>query len=261
MLAVITGASSGIGATFARRLGQRGYDLLLIARREDRLQSLAGEIRDLSRVKVEVLAADLTREEDRERVAERIQSASDLGLLVNNAGFGSTGYFFEADLRLQLDMHELHVLATMRLCHAAVMNLLNGSGKRGIINVSSVAGFTAAPQSVSYGATKRWMNGFSEALAIEVEGKGITIQALCPGYTLSEFHDRIKVDRAGIPASLWMTADFVVQESLAGFDRGDLYVIPGWRYKALTVLIKMLPGRLLRWGAARAVGKYRRQKV
>jgi short-subunit dehydrogenase len=265
VLAVITGASSGIGAAFAHKLAGRGYDVLLVARREDRLLPLAAEIRDLYRVKTETLTADLIQEADCERVAERIRNARDFGLLVNNAGFGTNGYFFETDLRGQIDMHKLHVLAPVRLCHAALENLIRAGAKKertGIINVSSVAAFSAAPHNTSYGATKRWMNHFTEAMALELggTGKNITVQALCPGYTDTEFQDKLSVDKTRIPQSLWMPAGFVVQESLQGFDRGKLFVVPGWRYKALAGAMKLLPGSLLRWATIHAVRRYRRKK-
>src|SRR5512143_3741286 len=120
MLAVITGASSGLGTAFARKLAARGYDLLLIARREDRLRSIALEIGEQYHVRAEIFAADLTDDGALDGVAARIRAAADLGLLVNNAGFGSLGYFFEADLHAQDQMHRLHVLATMRLSQAAL---------------------------------------------------------------------------------------------------------------------------------------------
>ena len=229
MLAVITGASSGLGVVFARRLAARGYDLLLVARRQDRLQAIAREIGEQYRVRAEILTADLTNNAQLEMVAARIQGAADLALLVNNAGFGSMGYFVNADPHIQEQMHRLHVLATLRLSHAALANLIpRAAAGTGIINVSSVAGFVATPQSVSYCATKTWMNRFSEGLAIElrVQSSPVNVQALCPGFTLTEFHDVVGMDRGRIPASLWMTADFVVEESLRGFDDRNLFVIP-----------------------------------
>ena len=265
MLAVITGASSGIGAMFARKLAARGYDLLLVARREDRLRSLAQELQDLYHLKVEAFAADLAHADDRERLAQVVEAAPDLGLLVNNAGFGTNGYFLETDVRQQLEMHELHVLATVRLCHAAIRNLdgNDGAKRRGIINVSSVAAFSSAPQNASYNSTKRWVNGFTESLAMEfgATGKSITVQALCPGFTLSEFHDKLKMDRSRIPRSLWMTADFVVEESLKAFGKGKLFVIPGWRYKALVGVMKALPASVLSAATVRAARRYRHKRV
>jgi short-subunit dehydrogenase len=263
VLAVITGASSGIGATFARKLAARGYDLLLVARREDRLRSIAGEVRDLHHIKAEFMRADLTHAKDRERVAARIRQAPDLGILVNNAGFGTMGYFFEADVAGQESMHQLHVLATMVLTHAAVANLFRrGVAGTGVINVSSIAAFGSSPQNVSYHATKAWMNGFTEALATELAGRSspVTMQALCPGFTLSEFHDVLGTDRGRIPSSLWMTADFVVDESLRGFDRRKLIVVPGWRYKLIATAMKLIPARLMRKTSIVAVRRYRQRK-
>lgn len=266
MLAVITGASSGLGASFARKLAARGYDVLLVARREVQLRALADEIQSRHGVRAKILIADLMDESDCERVAEKIRDAADLGLLVNNAGFGSNGYFWETDLRGQVDMHKLHVLAVVRLCHAALQNLIAQGPQQqqtGIINVSSVASFTTAPHNASYSATKRWMNMFTEGLAIELEGTGknITVQALCPGYTQTEFQDKLSVDKSRIPKSLWMPADFVVEESLRDFDRKKLIVVPGWRYKVAVVAIKMLPASVVRWGIIRGVRRYRRKKA
>jgi len=265
MLAVVTGASSGIGTAFARKLARKGYDLLLVARREDRLQSLAREIRESCHVKAEVFPADLASAAGREKLAQVLEASTDLSLLVNNAGFGTNGYFFETDVNQQIEMHELHVVATVRLCHAAIQNWTRrgNSGRYGIINVSSIAAFSSAPLNASYCSTKRWMNGFTEALAMELRGtaKQITMQALCPGYTLSEFHDKLHMDRNRIPRSLWMTPDFVVDESLAAFENGTLFVIPGWRYKMLVGVMKSLPASVLRAATIRAVQRYRKKKA
>jgi uncharacterized protein len=260
-LAVITGASAGIGAMFARKLAARGYDLLLIARREDRLRSLASELADAHHVKADFMVADLADAADLERAAERIQSAVSLALLVNNAGFGLHGLFFESDVAGQAEMHRLHVLATMRLMHAALVNLVpRGTG--GVINVASVGGFAQAPGSVSYNSTKAWMISFTEGIAIDLASKdsAVRVQALCPGFTLSEFHDVIHMDRSVIPQSLWMTADFVVEESLRGFERGQLIVIPGWRYKLIVAGMKLLPAPLMRRLSRGGTRRFRRPK-
>ena len=264
MLAVITGASAGLGAAFARKLAARGYDLLLVARREDRLRALARELRDEHGIAAEFLAADLTDPAALESVADRIRSTRDLGLLVNNAGFGTNHYFFETDAGGQVQMHLLHVVATMRLSHAALANLQpRGAAGTGVINVSSVAAFAPAPQNVSYCATKAWMNRFTEGLAIELGSwkSPVTVQALCPGYTLTEFHDVTQADRSAVPKSLWCTADFVVAESLRGFDRGKLFVVPGWRYKFLVGFLRIMPGPFVRWGSVYFVRRYRRSRA
>jgi len=263
MLAVITGASSGLGAAFAGKLAARGYDLLLIARREDRLQSIARALGEQHHVSAEILVADLTDDAALEMVATRIRDAASLGLLVNNAGFGTLGYFFDADPHSQAQMHRLHVIATLRLSHAALGNLVpRAVAGTGIINVSSVAAYGASPQNVSYCATKTWMNRFTEGLAIElaVKSSPVAVQALCPGFTRTEFQDAMGMDPSAIPASLWMPADFVVEESLRGFDRRDVFVIPGWRYKLLVWIMKLVPSGLMRSASIRAAQRYKQPK-
>lgn len=246
-LAAITGASSGIGAAFARKLAQRGHDLLLIARREDRLRALAAELADTYNVAAEALPADLTLDDQLERLAVRIQNAPRLALLVNNAGFGTMGYFWEVDLRGQEQMHRLHVLATVRLSHAALANMVPRRAG-GVINVSSIAAFMIGSQNVSYCATKNWMNSFTQGLALELGAKKsrVKMQALCPGFTLSEFHDSARFDRSTVPNSFWLTADFVVEQSLLGLEAGKLFVIPGFRYKATVAALRWLPDPILR---------------
>jgi uncharacterized protein len=244
-LAAITGASAGLGASFARKLAARGYDLLLIARREDRLKALARELSDAHHVTVDTMSADLSLDSDIDRTADRLHSAANLGLLVNNAGFGSHGFFWETDVAGQDTMHRLHVLATLRLTHAALANL-TARGEGGVINVASVAGFGQAPGNVSYCATKTWMISFTRGLAIELAAKNsnVKVQALCPGFALTEFHDVLGMDRSAVPSSLWMPADFVIEDSLRGFDRGETIVIPGWRYKFIVAGMKIIPASL-----------------
>jgi short-subunit dehydrogenase len=241
-LALITGSSSGIGTTFATELAARGYDLVLVARRRDRLEELGGTLERSRGIKVEILPADLTLDGELGAVERRIATAENLELLVNNAGFGTRGKFFQVDLQSQDQMHRLHVLATMRLTHAALTGM-TARDKGGIINVSSVAGFWQSPGSVSYCATKCWMNSFTEGLALELTSVGsrVRVQALCPGYTLSEFHDAAGMDRKMIPASLWMRAEDVVAESMRGLERGQTVVVPGWKYKAAVLLMKHTP--------------------
>ena len=266
LLAVVTGASSGIGEVFARKLAARGYDLLLVARREDRLRKLAEELTAEHGVSVQTLVADLATDDGRESVAGRIRVAPNFGLLVNNAGFGTMGLFQQADLEPEERMHRLHILAPLVLSHAALNNLAgraDRSGRTGIINVSSVASFGQSPSNVSYCATKTWMSSFTEGLAIELAAQGspIKVQALCPGFTYSEFHDTMGIDRGPIPKSMWLAADFVVEECLRGFDRGALFVIPGWRYKLLVVFLKVVPGPLMRRLSILGVRRYRRPKT
>jgi hypothetical protein len=241
-LAAITGASSGIGATFAHALAARGYDLLLIARRRDRLEEIARKSNS------EILVADLTDPADLHRVEAHLRAAGNLELLVNNAGFGISGPFANALIDGQDRMHQLHITATLRLTHAVLAGMV-ARRKGGIINVASVAGFVTNPGAISYCATKTWINSFTEGLYLELKSAGspVRVQALCPGFTYSEFHDAAAMDRTKLaPAAWWMSAEAVVAESLAGFDRGRLFVIPGFRYRALVAVLNWIPRPLKR---------------
>jgi short-subunit dehydrogenase len=235
--ALITGASAGIGATFARRLARDGYRLILVARRRERLEALARELGG-----ADVMAADLTRNDELKLVEERILAEPNLELLVNNAGFGVAGRFSDISVEDNTRMHQLHVMATMRLAHAA-LRAMTARNKGAIVNVSSVAGFAQTPGSVSYCATKAWINSFTEGLYLELKsaGSAVKVQALCPGFTYSEFHDVMGMDRSRIPKFLWLGADDVVEMSLAGLDRGKLFVVTGGVYKALVVLERLIP--------------------
>ncbi len=237
-VALITGASSGIGATFARHLAQRGFDLILVARRTDKLEVLARELR----VNSQLVTADLATDEGVQTVVDVIWGMERFELLVNNAGFGTLGRFWNADPAGQDAMHRVHVLATVRLTHASLGGMV-ARNKGGVINVSSVAAFSINEGNVSYCSTKAWMNSFTAGLALELEGSqsAVKVQALCPGFTITEFHDTLGVDRKGIPDFLWMKADFIVETSLKGLDKGKVIVVPGWIYCALVTFLRPLP--------------------
>jgi uncharacterized protein len=241
-LVAITGASSGIGAAFARELAPE-HDLLLIARRKDRLENLAADLSKTSSSRIEILQADLTDERGLAEASERVRSDGRLALLVNNAGFGTRGRFWEAPLETQEAMHKLHVMATVRLTHAALRNMVpRDSGA--VINVSSVSAFVRNAGTVSYAATKTWMTTFTEGLYLELRGlsSNVTVQALCPGFTYSEFHSTLGVDRRRLAGTgFWLTAEEVVDASLEGLRRHKLFVIPGWRYRLLAALFTKLP--------------------
>ena len=243
-LAVITGASSGIGSVFARKLAP-SHDLLLVARREDRLKLLAGELAAASGGRADILVADLESETDVRGLAARLRSEPQFELLVNNAGFGVGGAFWEAPLEAHERMHRLHVMATLQLTHAA-LGVLVPKDRGAVINVASVAAFIQRPGSATYGATKTWMTAFTEGLHLDLRSRGsrVTVQALCPGFTYSEFHDTMGVTRQSrAPRSFWLDADFVVEDSLRGLRRGAVYVVPGWRYRLLTAFVTRLPRR------------------
>jgi len=254
---MVTGASSGIGAVFARRLARDGFELILVARRHDLLEQLARELGG-----AETLAADLTLEEEGlARVEARIAAAPELELLVNNAGFGTKGRFWETPLDGQVRMHQLHVMATLRLTRAALAGMVP-RGRGGVINVSSVAGFGQSPGNVSYCATKAWMTSFTEGLDLELHALGspVRVQALCPGFTVTGFHDTMGMSRQGIPAWLWMRAEDVVDASLRELQRGKLFVVPGAIYKMVVLLEKLAPRRLRSLAVVRAARHTRRAK-
>jgi len=241
-LALITGASSGIGASFARKLAARGYDLALVARRRDKLAEIARDIESGYSVRVEILVADLSRDADLGTVEDYIRGSANLDFLVNNAGFGIVGRFFSLPIEGQDQMHRLHVIAPLRLTHAALTGMV--ARRRGsIVNVSSVSAFGQNPGSVSYSATKTWMNSFTEGLYMELKSAGspVQVQVLCPGFTLSEFHDAMGFDRGQIPGWMWMSADEVVDGSLLALGSGKLVVVPGWRYRLLVGLMGAFP--------------------
>jgi len=257
-LAAVTGASSGIGATFARALAARGYDLILVARRKDRLDEIAVELAGRHGIAAEVVAADLTLDAGMQLVENRLRAAPHLDLLVNNAGFGVGGRFSSAEIDGQDRMHRLHILATMRLTHAA-LQVMVARDSGAVINVASVAGFLISPGAMCYGATKNWINAFTEGLWMELKATGsrVRMQALCPGFVRSEFHDAAGMDRNKLaPPAWWMSAEYVVAASLAALDHDRLFVIPGPRYRILVAVVSRIPRSwrrsLLVWWARRA---------
>jgi short-subunit dehydrogenase len=244
-VALVTGASAGLGREFAVQLARRGYDLVLVARDIERLNALASELRDSHGANAEVLRADLTRDDEVSTVVERIDSGP-IDLLVNNAGFGTRGSIASATRADQEAMLRVHVLAAHRLAQAAVQKMAP-LGRGAIINVSSIASWLISPGNVNYSATKAWQRVFAESLALEVRGKGIYVQALCPGYTHTEFHQRGGMDKKRVPDWWWMNADQIVAESLTAFDRGrPVVVVPGTGYKVAALIVRFLPRWLWR---------------
>lgn len=249
-LALVTGASSGIGAIYARRLAERGYDLVVTARRADRIKALAETLRRAHGVAVEPLAADLSEREGLARVEQRIRAADNLRFLVNNAGFGSSAGFYDDAIEEHDRMVRVHVLAVMRLSYAALHVMLPRRAGA-IVNVSSVAGFVQSPTGLLYCSTKAWITSFTEGLHLLARDQGVRVQALCPGFTLTEFHDVIEFDRSLIAKKWWMRAEDVVDASLAGVERKRLIVVPGLRYKMIAFLATTMPRALFRWLALR----------
>ena len=247
--ALVTGASSGIGETFARRLAERGTALVLVARREDRLKALAGELP----VPTEVLAADLGDPDDLRRVEARVAATADpVDLLVNNAGFGTTGPFATLPVEREEEEIRVNVLAVVRLTRAALPGMVERK-QGGVVNVSSLAAFQPDPGNATYGATKAFVLSFSEALAEELRTTGVTVQALCPGYTRTEFQTTAEYETSRIPKAVWQRPDQVVDASLDALDRGKAVCVPGAHNKVAAVGSGFLP-RVVRRKLAGALG-------
>jgi short-subunit dehydrogenase len=239
-IALITGASAGLGREFAEQLAREGYDLVLVSRNEERLRSVALELAKNYGTSAEVLAADLTRDQDIRRVVERIDRAPP-DVLVNNAGFGTRGSIAKTSREGQDAMLRLHVLAVHHLTQAAVQGMV-ARGNGSIIIVSSVASYLGSAGNVNYNATKTWQRVYVESLAIELRTTGVHVQALCPGYTHTEFHQRGGMDKTRVPSSWWLDGTAVVAESIANMKkRGPAVVVPSLRYKLIVLALRFLP--------------------
>lgn len=256
--ALITGASSGIGEAFAHRLAREGYRLLLVARRQERLAALAEALQAQYGVAAEAVVADLADPAAVEALAQRIAACPDLTLLVNNAGFGLTGRFAEGDAAHQLAMIQVHMAATVRLTRAALPGML-ARGNGALINVSSVAAFMPTGGNILYTTTKNALNTFSLTLAEELRGTGVQVQALCPGFTYTEFHDTQGTGRPALPSFLWMTAEAVVEHALRDLQRDQVLSIPGGINRLIVTLTRALPPRLFRLGATAVLSPARRR--
>lgn len=237
--ALITGATAGIGAAFARRLAADGFSLVLVARDEKRLVSVAEELRLRYGVSSEVLAADLVTDEGLEAVERRLHEGVDL--LVNNAGFGHRGHFLDVPAEEELRMLKLHCEAVLRLTPAALPGMRERD-RGAVINVASVAAFFTRG---SYSASKAWVVSFSESVAVEMAGSRVRVMALCPGFVHTEFHERASMDKSGIPEFFWLSADNVVREAMRDLARGVRVSIPDLRYKVIVRVGRLLPLHLI----------------
>lgn len=240
--ALITGASAGLGAEFARQLAAKGADLVLVARGAEALETLAAELRTRHGVAVEVLTADLSVEAEVARVAERVADAGHpIDMLVNNAGFGLPLQFADNDIDDEVRHLRVHVEASMRLMHAGIRSMRGRGGR--IVNVASVAGFISRS---TYSACKGWLIGFSRWANSEYSRDGVTVTAVCPGFTHTAFHSRMGLEpgREGVPALMWLDAPLVVREGLRDAARGKPVSIPSLRYKVIVALTRVLPGSL-----------------
>ena len=243
--ALVTGASSGIGAAFARRLAGDGYDLVVVARNRAALESLAKECGERHAVRVEVQPADLTQPGELRVVEELLAAEPGFDLLVNNAGFGTAGAYARSDVEREEQQILLNVVALARLTRAA-LGRMSARGEGAIINVSSLAGLGPYPYTATYGATKAFVNSFTEAIAEELRGSGVRVQALLPGFTRTAFQERAGIDPGDVPAFAWMEAEDVVDASLAALGRGEVICVPGLGYRALAGVAGVLPRSLFR---------------
>ncbi|WP_030903714.1 SDR family NAD(P)-dependent oxidoreductase [Streptomyces sp. NRRL F-5126] len=251
--ALITGATSGIGAAFARRLATEGHNLVLVARDVERLREHATELHDRHRVEAEVLQADLASDHGIEAVEKRLSDRRQpVDLLVNNAGFGQKGAFLDVPVEDELVMLKVHCEAVLRLTTAAVAGMRT-RGRGGVVNVASTAAFV--PRG-TYGASKAWVVQFTQGVARDVGQYGLRLMALCPGFVRTEFHERAGMGTDNIPGWMWLDADKVVTAALADLARGKTISIPDPRYKALMGAAKLAPRGLLGGITSKAGRKY-----
>lgn len=245
--ALITGGTSGIGAAFARALAARGDDLVLVARNSERLSEMAEMLTGRYAVQVETISADLGSRQDTMRVAERLSHLDQpVDLLVNNAGFGVPVALLAVDSTPHEQAFDVMIRAVLILAAAAGRSMkTRGAGT--IINVSSTAGYVTMG---NYSAIKAWVTSYTEALSIELDGSGVTVTALCPGWVRTEFHERADLSTSSIPPAMWLDADDLVKDCLADTARGRVISIPSKRYTILMTLLRLLPR-----GAVRGVSR------
>lgn len=234
-LAVVTGAAGGLGSSFAKQLAERGYHLLLVDRRQQQLEQVSNSITARFHVRAEPYPIDLCKREELERLAKRLQQSEDLEVLVNNAGFGALRYFVDTDPRQVANMADVHVVTPMILTRAALPGMI-ARNRGAIINVSSVSAWFQSAGNVHYGSTKCFLAMFSLALEQELLGTEVRVQALCPGFVRTEFHDTESMQefkRTAPSERWWMAPDDVVACSLQSLSGKQVIVTPGLAYRLL----------------------------
>lgn len=240
-IALVTGASSGIGDALARLLAERGYDLVLVARDAGRLEALAKELEGAFGATAQVLPADLTDAAQLVVVEDRCHDRSaPIEVLVNNAGFGTFGPMHTLDIDAEVREIQLNVVALVRLTHAAASEMVpRGAG--GILNVSSLAGFQPGPMNATYGATKAFVTSFTEAVHEELKGTGVAVTVLCPGFTRTGFQESANVPANGLPGFMWQEADDVARAGLDALAKNQAIAIPGGINKVLGAFSSVTP--------------------
>lgn len=241
MTALITGASAGIGESYAKQLASAGSNLVLVARDLTRLEKLAAELRSAHGVEVEVLQVDLSDRTQLDKVCVRA-AGEDIDLVVNNAGFGIKQPFVGGTIEAEQNLLDVLVTAVMRITHAALPGMI-ARDRGGVINVSSIAGWMS---SGTYSSAKAWVTSFSEALATLHRKSNVHVMALCPGFTRTEFHSRAKMEIETIPNWMWLDVDVVVSKSLKDFKNGKAISVPGMQYKFFSFIAQYLPRPIVR---------------
>lgn len=245
-ITLLTGASAGIGAALAHEFASHGHALVLVARREQRLNALADAIAAAGHARPQVMAIDLQSPEAGARIASELQARGlEPSTVINNAGFGLVGLAADFTIAEQRDMIDLNVSALTDLSLRFVTSLERHKG--GILNVSSVAGFMPGPRSAVYYATKAYVLSFTEALHQELAPRGVRVCALCPGPVPTEFQARAGVPQASGPGSLTLSAEEVACAGYRGFMEGHRVVVPGFANRLITVASRLVPRRFLLW--------------
>ncbi|MPQ42682.1 SDR family NAD(P)-dependent oxidoreductase [Clostridium tarantellae] len=243
-LAIITGGTSGIGKEFANQLAEKGYNILITGRRIKELEKVAEEIRNKTKVNVETYIIDLAIDNEVEEFMIYLEKKNNIEFLVNNAGHGAEKSFTDDKYENQLEMINLHIIATVKLCHGLI-KIMKKNKKGYIVNVSSVAAFNTFPSSAMYCSTKAFLINFSQSLAMEVKKYHIKVQGLCPGFTRTHFHSRLKMDENILKNKgliRWMTTNKVVNISLNNIEKDlKVIVIPGISNKFIYHLNKFIP--------------------
>jgi short-subunit dehydrogenase len=254
-LALVTGASAGIGASYAEYLAENGHNLVIVARDKARLDERAKDLEKRFGISVEVLSADLATNEGIKKVELRIENkALPFDVIINNAGFGINNSFIESNRQSESDLLDVLVRAPLRFMHAALPGMV-ARGRGTIINVSSVAGWIAGG---SYSAAKSFLTVMSESLHTELKGTGVVVHALCPGFTRTEFHQRGRMNMKGLPDFMWLDSRKVVADSWRAAQKGKAISVPGLQYKLLHLLISISPRKLVRSAGMGARKKQRR---
>lgn len=255
-MALITGGTSGIGAAYAELLAKAGYAMILVGRRQSELTAVCAKLAAQYGISAEPLLVDLSVASERAELAQRIRALPRLDALINNAGYSEDGCYGDVSWSKQQALLDVHVQASCELSHAALPLLLAGSGA--LINVASVASWLPTPQNALYGPSKAFIRSFSETLALTYRRQGLKVQALCPGFTVTDFHQKLGIDPQQFYRSrgimrAW-SAQSVVQKSWRDLQRGQIVSIPGWNYRLMVVLLRHLPMRWLHWIIKRSNG-------